>query len=644
MQPGYLKVRLNLGWTRFFSASILMVLLSGLLLQGGETLVEPKKQDSFVRLSNKNGVWLFSKKGGCFQSLGINCILPSEENASDADKPYNVLSQFGGDRWKWAESAIDRVRKWGFNSAGAWCAEEIYQQPFPHARMVWFGGYGSETDMRLIDVFTDTYAQAIEQRAIKEVEPYKDDSWLIGYFTNNELPFYGEHGWPTRPERSLFDRYFELPATAPGKKRVVAFFRENYLTGREASRDWEEPASGWDHLEDSSSAPRAKTLDAQRFKYRWAGIVAEQYYKLCENAIRRHDPYHLILGSRFAGKPPRAVAEAQGRHTDVVSINHYQVDGVPDLRMLRNLHAMTKRPILITEYSWRAVENNSGNKNKKGVNVTVSTQAKRAECYAKYTRSVLEEPYILGAHWFQYFDQPANGRSFDGEDSNYGLVDIYDKPYEAMVQATQDINGEASSYFRHARTLVFDEASWGELLPLRVGGGELSQTLAVPLSGPSCNIVQADEKNLSRGTWTVVDGHATLSYQSQGGWGLEGDIALPESFKAGGAKSVELEFTAPPGLKFHAYLTETGDAPPGEQAYHGSHGADGESFELPTIQANGQRQKAMVLLSQANLRQYWGNQRGNFTIDLNGLRCVSIFIPSAQGTGEITIHNLYFAP
>jgi hypothetical protein len=48
-------------------------------------------------------------------------------------------------------------------------------------------------------------------------------------------------------------------------------------------------------------------------------------------------------------------------------------------------------------------------------------------------------PYIVGTHWFQYYDEPKGGRP-DGEDYNMGLVDIYDRPYEEVVASFQSTN------------------------------------------------------------------------------------------------------------------------------------------------------------------------------------------------------------
>ena len=40
--------------------------------------------------------------------------------------------------------------------------------------------------------------------------------------------------------------------------------------------------------------------------------------------------------------------------------------------------------------------------------------------------------YVVGYHWFEYADEPAEGR-FDGENSNFGVVNIEDDPYQERV-------------------------------------------------------------------------------------------------------------------------------------------------------------------------------------------------------------------
>ena len=45
---------------------------------------------------------------------------------------------------------------------------------------------------------------------------------------------------------------------------------------------------------------------------------------------------------------------------------------------------------------------------------------------------------ILYADWFQWSDEPPAGRSPDGEDVNFGVVDIHDRPYDLLADAVRN--------------------------------------------------------------------------------------------------------------------------------------------------------------------------------------------------------------
>ena len=51
------------------------------------------------------------------------------------------------------------------------------------------------------------------------------------------------------------------------------------------------------------------------------------------------------------------------------------------------------------------------------------------------TTRLARVPYIIGADWFQWCDEPPAGRSSDGEDVNFGIVDVHDKPYTLLVNS-----------------------------------------------------------------------------------------------------------------------------------------------------------------------------------------------------------------
>ena len=74
--------------------------------------------------------------------------------------------------------------------------------------------------------------------------------------------------------------------------------------------------------ENNISAPNAISENDQE-KFREA--VADYYYLLTSETVRRHDPEHLVLGSRLHdwSKYNQKVVEACARYCDLVSINYY---------------------------------------------------------------------------------------------------------------------------------------------------------------------------------------------------------------------------------------------------------------------------------------------------------------------------------
>ncbi len=612
-----------------------------------------QSQTPFVKVSRTGNGYFFQRGTNLFYSLGVCVVIPEE---TWPDKPdfasrktlgsYDGLSRFRTDTQAWARATVERLQSWGFNTAAAWCHEELYRQAIYHVRVVWFCRPARNED-RLIDVFSLDYEQAIEEIAVKEVAPHKGNPWLIGYFLNNELPWYGEFGWMGDPNRSLFDRYLALPTDAPGRRELIRFLHEQYVDIATLKADWDTVATSWEELEKQTQL-RTKNRPAKLIKYAWAGRVADRYFSLCAASVRRHDPNHLILGCRFAVKPPRAVVEAMAKYTDVVSANVYSKSGNVDVGYLRNLYALTKKPVLITEFSWRAMQNRSNDPNTEGADVTVDTQAERAERYRSVVSKVAGEPYIVGTHWFQYMDQPPGGRWIDGENSNYGIVDIHDQPYEELMQAMKETHGQHPTIIASRTGSLpgaFDEQAWSELPPARVAPGQLASPVQLE---PGKSVlpdkalgVHADEAEGNTASWDQAESTWIFSYETAGGWGLHGDLAL-DQFDLKGMQEIELELEAPPGLQLQVLLHETGDGPPGNQVYEGEHGADGESYELLQFTATGTRQIMRFRLAEAERRIYWGNQGGNMILDTQGLRGMSFLIRSGQGKGQLRIYRVRF--
>ena len=53
-------------------------------------------------------------------------------------------------------------------------------------------------------------------------------------------------------------------------------------------------------------------------------------------------------------------------------------------------------------------------------------ESERGPAYARYLRAVADNPDFVGAHWFQYIDEPLTGRTLDGENAHIGFVTVAD--------------------------------------------------------------------------------------------------------------------------------------------------------------------------------------------------------------------------
>ncbi len=161
-----------------------------------------------------------------------------------------------------------------------------------------------------------------------------------------------------------------------------------------------------------------------------AGEMAEKYYSTVRAVLKKALPNHLYLGSRIHndfGEIP-AVWVAASRHCDVVSNNHY--DFLPSYDLPDGAE---DKPILIGEFHFGY----KGNGYFSSGLVAAFDARERARRFREYVGACLDHPRYVGAHWFQYHDQPFTGR-FDGENFPCGFVSITDIPHSELVEACRE--------------------------------------------------------------------------------------------------------------------------------------------------------------------------------------------------------------
>jgi hypothetical protein len=151
----------------------------------------------------------------------------------------------------------------------------------------------------------------------------------------------------------------------------------------------------------------------------------QKYLDIMVGTLKKYDPNHLILGIRFGGTPPDYIIKMASIF-DIYSLNTYAYR--PDPAYLDKISSLSGKPILIGEYHFGT----PGRGMSSGL-CQVKDQLNRGVAYRYYTENAFSHPSIIGAHWFQWTDEPATGR-MDGENYNIGIIDVTDRPYKELTE------------------------------------------------------------------------------------------------------------------------------------------------------------------------------------------------------------------
>lgn len=402
----------------------------------------PTEDVNYYRVEQRNGVWWFrSPDGRPFYSLGVNVVDmgPSRERYNSNSPEYAAFLHYRSPE-AWSATILQRLRSWNFNTLGGWSSKEAPRDAMPYTIVLHLGGAAR---LPWTDIFGADVERKFDESARRQITSVANDKNLIGYFSDNEL------GWW---DDTLLDYYLKQPSTNATRKVLMRLLREHYRNDfSQLLKDFDVKGStNFDELDHHSALTIKTGGRAMAIVDKFTFLVAERYYKLAHDAIRRYDANHLILGDRYHGYVPRSVAQAATPYVDVISTNYAAdwTDGNIADFYLNSLFRVTRKPILITEFYFSAKENRSGNRNSSAAFPVVATQRERARSFRQNLASLTSLPFVVGAHWFQYYDEPSNGRT-DGEDYNMGLVDIHDRPYEELTAAASAFS--ASTIHEKAR-------------------------------------------------------------------------------------------------------------------------------------------------------------------------------------------------
>ncbi|MDO4570792.1 MAG: beta-agarase [Planctomycetia bacterium] len=407
--------------------------------------------------------WFVDPEGYLFWSHGVDCVGSSNgvgpishrehyfEGLPAADSPFarfygggssaigfykdkgwyktynwtqsNLMRKYGADFKERHDAQTQaRLASWGMNTIGNWSDAQVYRlRKTPYVLTIGNLEPRIEGSSGYWGKFPDPFAPEFREKtrsAIRSRKEFLGDPWCLGAFVNNEISWGGEY--------SLSQAALASPATQPAKIEFLRFLREKYDTIENLNAVWETTHESWGALLQATEPPTSDGAkpDLGEFYTR----IAEQYFRVIHEELRAADPQLLDMGCRFAWTNPRA-AHAMAKFVDVMSYNLYR-DSVADFRLLEGIDL----PCIIGEFHFGALDRGVFHTGLRGA----KNQVERAEKYYNYVRGALENPCLVGTHWFQYGAQATTGR-FDGENYQIGLVDIGDTPYPEIIAKVREI-------------------------------------------------------------------------------------------------------------------------------------------------------------------------------------------------------------
>jgi len=364
-------------------------------------------------------------------------------NMGGSERQQQALTKRFGDKESWIKQTTQLLRDNGFTGAGCWSAADLIRsQKNPlvytvnigpmqtlhdqHRQRVGkyrnAGWQGYENDLVLV---FDPQFEKFADQAAKQLTRYKDDPYLLGYFTDNELPW---------KDDALIRHLIYLPPSDPG-----------YI----AAKQWLDARKGR-----AATVADVTAKDQEDFN----AFYFDRYLAIVTQAIRRYDTNHMYLGCRFNQETEElnnsAIFKVAGKYMDIVSINHYR-KWEPDQKTLAKWGQWSGRPFFITE--WYIKGEDSGLPNKTGAGWLVPTQKDRGLFYQNFCLELLKSPSCVGWQWFKYQDNDPENLNSDpsNRDSNKGIVSAVYEPYSDLLGQMKILNQQVYhliGYFDRSQT------------------------------------------------------------------------------------------------------------------------------------------------------------------------------------------------
>lgn len=319
--------------------------------------------------------WFMTPTGDPFFFKGVTSVNRGGL-AEGAIGPYfnSTLARYGNSSDLFKSAVTSRLIHWNFNSLGAWCTPEFWSDSdssLPFTIDVELSKSAPTSTLlspysTMPDVFSRDWHAYAAARAVNVCSGVVDNSNLVGYFTDNELPWphlndsersvqptstplpFSEHG------PSILQVALSTPPTAAAFNASWTWTLARYGGSLQAlSEAWQLPTA-LKSLTDVAALYSNASLTLASAQYQvddlnFMELYAAMYWNVSASVIAAVDGNHLIMGAKFGSvTSPAVYAGMRGSGHSVVSADNYRYNMSDRARDW----ATTGLPVLIAEYSW----------------------------------------------------------------------------------------------------------------------------------------------------------------------------------------------------------------------------------------------------------------------------------------------------
>ncbi len=411
--------------------------------------------EGYWRTGKYNGRWVMVNPDGNVTILhGCNGVTPDPMKAQTFPRTRNLYWNRFSDTEEWSRYANTIITDYGFNfyslnsqmiretrnfvsesdskvMHGHTQGKRLGEVDFCFLLRTFQREYGdlTGTPFNMADashfalMFDPDYLDYIDRLAADATALYKDDKDFIGYYLDNEIRFRIQDD--TTPAINLKEwLVFPTDSSKPRAYRYAKKYAEKFMRDRGVRPLVENVTT---ELDDA-----------------FLLAVSEYYYKTASEAVRRHDPNHLILGTRLHGRPltlPQ-VHEACAKYCDVISVNMYAMWEPQDKYFLTNYKSWIKydKPCFVTEFYTRDLTKTFEGELYSGTGVGggwyLVGDEDRGLHYQNFVRKLISYDHCVGWQWFQFTDDYSVSNGWN----NKGLISPDYRPYTVILEMMRQLH------------------------------------------------------------------------------------------------------------------------------------------------------------------------------------------------------------